>query len=323
MKPFFKWSGGKRREIKRVRKYMPASYNTYYEPFVGGGAVWLDLEPTSAVVGDSYEDLVNFFQTLKTQPDRLVTEINSLSNKYAAAHKNLPKKPELEKEIELLKATVKKLKNDEGASELYKEKKQTLTRLNKDLKKEFQEIAEEFYYSFRDGEPKSDLDRALRFYILRQLSFSGMLRFGSKGNFNVPFGWYSSLKSIDVEIEEINRVLNNTRIVNCDWRECVKTATEHDFVFLDPPYTRKFTKYHPNGEFSQKEHLELAEWFSTTSTNAMIIINKDDFTNGLYSNFIKEEYGHKYSIQYRDRMKEKDSNAVHILATNYNFEKVE
>jgi len=67
----------------------------------------------------------------------------------------------------------------------------------------------------------------------------------------------------------------------------------------------------------KKEHTQLAAWFKTKQTQAMIIINKDDFTSKLYNGYIKHEYGKKYSIQYRNRMKNEDSNAVHILATNY------
>lgn len=321
MKPFFKWSGGKRREIKRIRTKMPEHYNTYYEPFLGGGAVWLDLDPDRAVVGDSYSELINFFHVLKTQTAALVEDINNLSVEYQQAYQSLPDKGSLAKEVERLKKELKEAKKGGVLTEDHKEKKKILSVLSKELKREFQEIADKFYYPYRDTEPATDYQRALRFYILRQLSFSGMLRFGAKGNFNVPFGWYKSLTSLSTPQPEIERVLKNATILNCHWKQCVGSATKDDFVFLDPPYTRKFTKYHPNGEFMQEQHIELATWFETKQAQAMIIINKDDFTTQLYDKFIKEEYGHKYSIQYRDRMKEEDSNAVHILATNYKIKR--
>ena len=38
-KPFVKWAGGKRQIINELKKYVPESFDTYYEPFVGGGAL--------------------------------------------------------------------------------------------------------------------------------------------------------------------------------------------------------------------------------------------------------------------------------------------
>jgi len=49
----------------------------------------------------------------------------------------------------------------------------------------------------------------------------------------------------------------------------------------------------------------------------MIILNKDEFTNSLYKDYIIDEYDYKYSIQYRDRMKHEDSNTIHFVAINY------
>jgi len=103
------------------------------------------------------------------------------------------------------------------------------------------------------------------------------------------------------------------------WKDSVATATKDDFVFLDPPYTRAFTEYHPAGHFGDKEHEELADWFKSTEAQVMIILNRDEFTESLYKDYIVDDYGFKYSIQYRDRMTEKDSNAKHFVAVN-NYE---
>ena len=43
-KPFVKWAGGKRQIIDKLLKYAPDEFNTYYEPFVGGGAVYLNID---------------------------------------------------------------------------------------------------------------------------------------------------------------------------------------------------------------------------------------------------------------------------------------
>lgn len=42
-KPFVKWAGGKRQIIDKLKQYIPEEFNTYYEPFVGGGALLFEL----------------------------------------------------------------------------------------------------------------------------------------------------------------------------------------------------------------------------------------------------------------------------------------
>ena len=63
-KPFVKWAGGKRQILDKLRSLVPEEYNTYYEPFVGGGALLFDLAPQNAVINDSNEELINVFNVL-------------------------------------------------------------------------------------------------------------------------------------------------------------------------------------------------------------------------------------------------------------------
>ena len=52
IKPFVKWAGGKSQLLEQIESLMPKKYNTYYEPFVGGGALFLYLKPKKAVIND-------------------------------------------------------------------------------------------------------------------------------------------------------------------------------------------------------------------------------------------------------------------------------
>lgn len=63
--PFVKWAGGKRQLIDRLEDCMPATYGRYYEPFIGGGALLLDLQPERAVINDTNEQLLNVYRQLK------------------------------------------------------------------------------------------------------------------------------------------------------------------------------------------------------------------------------------------------------------------
>lgn len=44
VKLFVKWAGGKRQLLPEIKRYLPQKIKNYYEPFVGGGAVFLDIQ---------------------------------------------------------------------------------------------------------------------------------------------------------------------------------------------------------------------------------------------------------------------------------------
>ena len=72
LKPFTKWTGGKRKLLPQLLSLAPKSFNTYFEPFVGGGALLFALRPERAVVNDFNEELINAYQQVKDNPDKLI-----------------------------------------------------------------------------------------------------------------------------------------------------------------------------------------------------------------------------------------------------------
>ena len=83
-KPFVKWAGGKRQIIDKLLKHVPIEYNTYYEPFVGGGALLFELSPKNAVINDSNKELINVYKMIST--DNGYEEIVKLLNNYEKKH---------------------------------------------------------------------------------------------------------------------------------------------------------------------------------------------------------------------------------------------
>lgn len=83
-KPFVKWAGGKRQILDKLIKYVPEDFNTYYEPFVGGGALFFELSPKNAVINDSNEELINVFRCIKDE-EKLTKMCNEL-NHHEANH---------------------------------------------------------------------------------------------------------------------------------------------------------------------------------------------------------------------------------------------
>jgi DNA adenine methylase len=74
LKPYLKWAGGKRQLLPEIKKHLPDDINncTYYEPFVGAGAVFFDLQPKKAVINDFNEQLILTYNVIKENVAELI-----------------------------------------------------------------------------------------------------------------------------------------------------------------------------------------------------------------------------------------------------------
>lgn len=79
MKTLIKWPGGKKNEIKYIKSLIP-KYENYVEPFLGGGALYFDLEPKKAYINDISSDLIQFYKILSKKENR--TELRKILLSY-------------------------------------------------------------------------------------------------------------------------------------------------------------------------------------------------------------------------------------------------
>lgn len=286
LEPIYKWTGGKRKEIKKFIDFYPEFVKTkdftFVEPFFGGGAVYWDINAQNYVINDIDYDLINFCKILQTDPEYIITQSDIIS-----------------KQINIITEQEKS-----GAISIAEAKKQRGL----------------IYYYWRDKDRNNGLvnittqERAFRFYLVNQLAFNGMRRFNSKGEFNIPYGNYKTfnLKLTSQHLEK----LKLTNIHNTNYKEVIENNdNEKTFIFIDPPYTREFKEYSHENVFGEKQQLELFETFKNTkNASIMIIINKDEFTETLYKDYIKAEYDVKYSTNIKNRF---DGNVKHLVITNY------
>lgn len=77
MVPLLKWAGGKRKLVKSIIAHTGKEFNSYIEPFVGGGAMLLYLQPEHAICSDTNEELINFYRVVQNDVDGLIEEIES------------------------------------------------------------------------------------------------------------------------------------------------------------------------------------------------------------------------------------------------------
>jgi DNA adenine methylase len=174
------------------------------------------------------------------------------------------------------------------------------------------------YYECRDivndKSRKDPITRALAFVYVNQLAFSGMRRFSSVGNFNVPFGHYKAFNPIITD-QHID-LLKNTVIRNDSAMSIIKEYDEEDcFIFLDPPYTRVFNKYSSGNSFGMSEQISLRDQLNGLNKSKwMLIINEDPELKEMYKNFNIEIYPHKYGVNIKNRF---NTNVNHLLIKNY------
>lgn len=75
--PFVKWVGGKRQLLKHIKPILPESINTYYEPFIGGGALLFDHRPSVAVINDYNKELINTYNVIRGDVEALIADLKT------------------------------------------------------------------------------------------------------------------------------------------------------------------------------------------------------------------------------------------------------
>lgn len=157
---------------------------------------------------------------------------------------------------------------------------------------------------------------AVVYYFINKTAYSGMIRYNTSGEYNVPFGRYKNFNT-KLITDKHYQLLKRTEIYNRDYSEIFNMARNDDFIFLDPPYDCVFSDYgnetYKNG-FGKDEHRRLANDFVNLSCKALLVIGKTALTEELYGKYIVEEYDKSYAVNIRNRFK---ADAKHIIVTNY------
>lgn len=278
-----KYRGGKSREIPLFQKYIPASFSTYIEPFLGGGALYFHLEPERAIVNDVNSRLIAFYECVRNHYDEMRSELDILQRLYEHNQAEFKARKDLTPDERVPNA-------------------------NEDL-----------YYRIRDmynGKIPAEYLDGVVYYFINKTAYSGMIRFNNSGEYNVPFGRYPNLNTRLVTREH-SLLLQRTNLMQADYSSVFALARSNDFMFLDPPYDCVFNDYGNidmmNG-FDEEQHRRLAADYRNLSCRALMIIGKTPLTEELYGKYIRDEYCKNYSVNIRNRFK---NDAKHIVVMNY------
>ena len=184
--------------------------------------------------------------------------------------------------------------------------------------------SKEFYYQMREKEPDylNKIERAARFIYLNRTCFNGLYRVNSKGKFNVPMGSYKNPNICpESDLRYISKLLKNAVIETKQFYDAVKTVSEGDFVYFDPPYdplpgSKSFTTY-TKDNFLKEEQKKLSQVFdSLVSKKALVMLSNSD------TDFIKDLYkAHNVSFVKATRMINSDASKRgkinEVVVTNY------
>lgn len=105
--PVIKWVGGKRQLMNQLMENIPKSFNTYFEPFFGGGALFFELQPKNAYISDINFELINLYCVIRDNPSELIAELckHEISKEYFLKLRNLDRNGEYSRLTDIQKAS--------------------------------------------------------------------------------------------------------------------------------------------------------------------------------------------------------------------------
>lgn len=266
-KPFLKWAGGKGQLLKAFQKFYPeelkiGQINNYYEPFIGGGALFFDISQQykiqSAFLYDVNEELILTYLVIQRDVYKLIEYLEVFKKKY----ENL---------------------NEEAQSVFYYEQRKIFN----------QDRVQINYSNYSD----EWILRAAQIIFMNKTCFNGLFRFNLKGEFNVPLGRYKNPKILDEQnLIKTSKLLEIAEIKKADFSTVENDIRENSFVYFDPPYrpiskTSRFTSYSKN-KFEDAEQIKLAELFHHLHNKGIkqMLSNSDPKNNNADDNFFDDIY---------------------------------
>ena len=162
------------------------------------------------------------------------------------------------------------------------------------------------------------------FLFIRNFAYSGMFRYNTNGDFNVPYGGIAyNHKNMEKKIsyyqsKELLEHFGKTTIENMDFEDFFQKHVpgENDFIFLDPPYDSEFSTYAQN-EFGRADQERLADYlYSKCKAKWQMIIKYTPFIYSLYDRpgLYIAKFDKKYQVSFMNR---NDKDCEHLIITNY------
>lgn len=256
-KPFLKWAGGKTQLLDEIEKRLPVGLNEdtiYFEPFVGGGAVFFYLmkkyEFKHAYLNDINKDLILTYNIIKNRRNKLNSKLKDFCREYDES-------------------------NDKKG--LFYKKRDQFNESNKDI--------DVFSLS------KKNILRAAQMIFLNKTCFNGLYRVNKSGNFNVPFANPKKPLIYDKKnIDAVSKALQNVELSVNDYAYFKDIVDENSFVYLDPPYKpidgkKSFEGYTKEGfdDNDQENLANFCKYIGDIRGAKFLLSNSNPADNSIYN----------------------------------------
>ena len=234
-RPLLKWAGGKRQLLPQIRRFYPARFERYIEPFVGSGAVFFDLYNHGRLAGrrslliDHNADLIGCYAAVRDHTAEVIRHLSRL----AAGHAANPRE------------------------HYYRVRD---AQFNPARRRIFDGAAPD---SAAPDSARYTPALAAMLIYLNRTGFNGLFRLNSRGGFNVPMGRYANPRICnEAHLDAVAAALAaGVDLVRDNFERVLAHAQPGDFVYIDPPYapltrTALFTSYTAGG-FSLEDQARL------------------------------------------------------------------
>lgn len=256
MKPLFIWAGGKTKVLKHYARFMPSAFDTYYEPFFGGGAMFVHVmntyKPKNVVINDINSDVMNIYKAIKIDLTEFQQRLDSLESQYLPLSKD-------------------------------------------DRKKFYFDVRHLHAWEYQEWS-KTFEAATLYFLMKTGFNGIYQLNKNTNGRYGTPTGLLNQKDKVydrDV-LKWWNDALQNVEIKSGDWKDAV-TNDPNGFFFFDPPYRDSFADY-GNGfgddaltdllDFADKQNLVFVanraddDWFENQSRSMQVHYFNITYTAG-------------------------------------------
>ncbi len=369
LSPIIKWPGGKEKELKYIIPNIP-KFQRYFEPFVGGGAVFMGIEAREYYINDFSKELMCLYNSIASSDKQFFHFVDlmdvswknavaffekngALTEMYLQYRKGILSSPDLKNTVHSFCVerksdirNISSIRNNESSDVLVKEMEtnifRKMTRMRKlelekhllpdeDLTDNIETAIKSAVYMYyrhlyndRVLAQENPILHCALFFFMRNYAYSGMFRYSSKGDFNVPYGGIAynskllSKKTAYYKSAPVLRHFSDAKLYNLDFEEFLKTVgpSSEDFVFLDPPYDSEFSTYAQH-DFTKEDQSRLAKYLiNECRAKWMLVIKNTDFIFSLYNQpgINIRSFDKEYVVSFMNRNEKK---VTHLLITNY------
>jgi DNA adenine methylase len=272
MKPLFMWAGGKTRMIKKYGDILPESFDSYVEPFLGAGAmfVWAYNKNPDAtfVLNDYNESIMGIYEAIKNDVAPFTQRMDELSAKYLPLEKS-------------------------------------------DRKAFYYALREEHAFEF-DEWTSTEEAASLYFLMKTGFNGIWQINKNTNGRFGTPSGLLNQKDKVydKDNVMEWHAALQRCTLMTGDFAQTLDKVESGAYVFLDPPYRGCFTQY--GVDFDDKMQNRVIDYLNeSASKGALALMSNRDVGDGFFEDRQGDNKLVYFDVTYTAGRRKKNEDGIH------------